>query len=454
MLYRISDENKYYSLYSCIREDILGGKLRGGQKLPSKRAMAADAGVSVITVQTAYEQLIAEGYIYSKERSGYYVADMASAADLPARACAPRSVGEPAGGSFAFDLVSGSPPAELFPFSVWSRLMRKVLSDEGEHLLERVPCRGDAALRGEIADCLYRMRGVSVDPARIVVGAGAEYLYGIIVRLLGRGKLYAVEDPGHLKIYSAYSQFGARCAFIPVGAAGADASAVERSDADVLHVSPSHQFPTGAVIPAAERLRMIRWARERGAYIVEDDYDSEFRLAGKPLQSMLGLCPDRVIYVNTFSKSLAPSMRMGYMVLPADLFQRFMQLFSHSANVVPLFEQKTLAAMIGGGYFERHIGRLKTYYRAVREEVLAALASLPFPVEVGDTGSGLHLTAKFASAPSDGYIKRVAAERGVNIRCLGDYLSSPRAVFANTAVINYGGLKKGQAAQIAALFRR
>lgn len=440
LTYELDEKNKYYSLYSALREDILKGKIACGDKLPSKRALAQNLGVSVMTVQTAYEQLLAEGYIYSRERSGYFVAD----ANVGERtdsvqvktAVAPRK-------KYSLDLVSGSPPSELFPFSVWARLMRSVLSGEGEHLLERVPGCGDASLREQIAAYLYRVRGVSVQADRIVVGAGAEYLYGIVVQLLGRDKLYAVENPGYGKISSTYRLNGAECVYIPVRSSGVDCGEVERSGADAIHISPSHQYPTGAVMPVAARIRLIKWARERGAYIIEDDYDSEFRLSGKPLQSMLGLCPDRVIYINTFSKTLAPSMRIGYMVLPPDLYAVFDKIFGRSANVVPLFEQKALAAMIGGGYFERHINRLKNYYRGVRAELAQAIASLPFRTEVNDTGSGLHLTVKFPDASSDEYIKERAESAGIHIKCLTDYLYQPLEGCKNTAVINYGGLKKG-----------
>lgn len=440
LTYDLGDKNKYYSLYSAIREDILKGKIACGEKLPSKRALAQNLGVSVMTVQTAYEQLLAEGYIYSRQRSGYFVAD----ANVGERVYSPRkSPEEQQKKHYCLDLVSGSPPAVLFPFSVWARLMRSVLSGEGEHLLERVPACGDASLRSQIAAYLYRVRGVSVDADTIVVGAGAEYLYGIVVQLLGRDKLFAVENPGYGKISSAYRLNGAKCAFIPVRSDGIDCAEVEKSGADALHISPSHQYPTGAVMPVAARIRLIKWAREKGAYIIEDDYDSEFRLSGKPLQSMLGLCPDRVIYINTFSKTLAPSMRIGYMVLPHELLTIFDKLFGKSANVVPLFEQKALAAMIGGGYFERHINRLKNYYRGVRQELIQAISRLPFETQINDTGSGLHLTVKFPDAPSDEYIKDRAESAGIRLKCLSDYMSEPLEGYEKTAVINYGGIEKG-----------
>ena len=441
LTYDLKGKNKYYSLYSYIRDDILAGRIKSGDKLPSKRALAENLSVSVITVQTAYEQLLAEGYIYSEERSGYFVASVN--ADFYGRREIPPERGEEVK-KFKVDFVKGSTATQLFPFSVWARLMRRVLSDCGEHLLERVPCDGDKELKRAIASYLYRARAIDVDPRYVVIGAGAEYLYGVIVQLLGRDKTFAVENPGYGKISATYKLNGAKCAYIGVTQSGINCEEVEGSGADVLHVSPSHQFPTGAVTPASGRARLINWANAGNRYIIEDDYDSEFRLSGKPLQCMHNLCPDRVIYMNTFSKSLAPSMRMGYMVLPQPLYKKYLSIFGHSACVVPLFEQKTLAAMLDGGYFERHINRLKNYYKTVRKCVLDKAASLDVKCEVNDTGSGLHLLARFPEAPSDEYIKQRAAENGINLRCLSDYLLTPYNIPERCAVINYSGVTPEQ----------
>ncbi len=440
--YDLSGKNKYYTLYCRLRDDILGGALRAGTKLPGKRTLARELGVSVITVQTAYEQLLAEGYVTSRERSGCFVAELNIGYRGQPHAVPPA---EESRRSFAIDFVKGSAPAELFPFSSWAKLMRGVLSDCGEHLLERVPCDGDGELKAALADYLYRARGISVDPRRIVIGAGAEYLYGVVVQLLGRDKLYAVENPCYRKIYRTYSLNGARCALIDVNDGGMDCEAAEEAAADVIHISPNHQFPTGAVMPASARARLINYAVRRGGYIVEDDYDSEFRLYGKPLQNMYGLCPDRVIYINTFSKTLAPSMRMGYMVLPPALYGRYLDLFGSASNAVPLFEQKALARMIAGGAFERHINRLKNYYRGVRGVLLEKLGSLSCPHEVCDTGSGLHFTVRLSGAASDAEIKERAAAAGINVKCLSDYLLAPRRGCEKTAVVNYSGVTAAEA---------
>ena len=441
LTYELDGKNKYFTLYSRIRGDILSGKLKKGEKLPSKRTLAENLCVSVITVQTAYEQLLAEGYIVAKERSGYFVADVN--VDFYGR----REVADikpEIEKSYALDLVRGGADAELFPFSVWAKLMRTVLSDCGEHLLRRVPCDGDPELKRAVAGYLYRVRGIEVDPRYIVIGAGAEYLYEVIVRLLGRDKIFAVENPGYGRISACYNLDGAECVYIPVGENGADCDAVEKSGADVLHISPSHQFPTGAVMPRSSRAALISWAREGDKYIIEDDYDSEFRLYGKPLQCAYSLCPDRVIYMNTFSKSLAPSMRIGYMVLPHALYETYRALFGFSACAVPVFEQKTLAAMLDGGHFERHINRLKNHYREVRCAVIEKLKTLDTECLVRDTGSGLHLLAQFPKARSDEQIKAVAERNGINLKCLSDYLLAPYEGAEKYAVINFSGVTCGE----------
>jgi len=448
----LSGKNKYYTLYQNIRTEILSGRVRAGERLPSKRVLAEELGVSVVTVQLAYEQLLAEGYVTAKERSGYFVEQISPAAPSCnksfMRNLHGQAVQTQCPQKFKIDFVKGSPPAELFPFATWAKLMRAVLADCGEHLLERVPCSGDGELQRAVAAYLYRARGLSVEPERVIIGAGAEFLYGVIVQLLGRENTFAVENPGYRKISSAYALYGAKILPVPVNDAGICLDEIEKSTASAVHVSPAHQFPTGAVMPVSSRLRLIKWAESTGGYIIEDDYDSEFRLVGKPLQCTCAVAPEKVIYVNTFSKSLAPSMRLGYMVLPPALYEKYLQIFSESANAVPLFEQKALAKMLDGGYFERYVARLKNYYKGIRREILGTAGRLPSQCEIFDTGSGPHMVIKFPRAQNDGQIKRQAAQMGVNIKCLSDYSVAPLSGVEKCAVINYSGVTGEQLAAL------
>lgn len=450
LTYQLDEKNKYYSLYYLIREDVLHGRIKAGERLPGKRTLAKHLSVSVITVQTAYEQLLAEGYIVSEERKGYFVAEVNVGESVDA--VIPQGTALPER-RYTLDLTTGRAPAELFPFSVWAKLMRRTLSEEGEHLLERVPCDGSPRLKAAIAAYLYRFRGYRVNPRYIVVGAGAEYLYGVIVQLLGRDKPYAVENPGYGRVPNTYRLNGAKCTFIDVEEKGVDIGEVERSGACALHISPAHQYPTGAVIPVSNRSRLLNWAQNTGAYIIEDDYDSEFRLFGKPLQTMAAMNGERVVYINTFSKTLAPSMRMGYMVLPPQLYESYLKLYGQSANVVPLFEQLTLAAMLDGGYFERHVNRLKNYYRGIRSELVGIIDKLPVNKQIIETGGGLHITLKLPDFASDGEIKDKAAVYGVNLKCLSDYLFTPSEKYSGVAVINYSSVTQEQLDQVKKLFK-
>ena len=341
---RASGQSAYIQIYRQLRDDIVAGRLKDGAKLPSKRFAAAELGVSVITVEHAYELLEEEGYIQSRQRSGYYVCFGGSAPALPRtapqeqRADAPRD----------------------FPFSVLARTMRRVLSDSGERILSRAPNRGCTELRQAIAAYLARSRGIIADPEQIIVGSGAEYLYGLIVQLLGRERVYGLEDPGYEKVRQVYAANGAVCELLPMSDDGIRADALQRTDATVLHVTPFHSFPTGITTSAAKRSEYLAWAAGRDAILIEDDFDSEFSENKKPLQTLYSM--DRrgcVIYINTFSHSLAPSMRMGYMVLPEALMARYREQLGFYSCSVPLFDQYVLARFISQGYFERHLNRLR-----------------------------------------------------------------------------------------------
>ena len=343
-----SPQSAYLQLYHQLRGDIVSGVYPNGKKLPSKRLLAEQTGVSVITVEHAYAILCDEGYLEPRERSGYFVSY--SAAD-----CFP--VAEP---DSVRQLPSARDLADDFPFSVLAKTMRRVLSEYGESILVKSPNNGCTELRKAIAAYLARCRGINVAPSQIVIGSGAEYLYGLIVQLLGRERVFALENPSYEKIRRVYLANGVTCDMLRLGSDGIRTSELARTNASVLHVTPFHSFPSGITASAGKRGEYIRWAHSRGGYIVEDDFDSEFTLSSKAEDTLFSLESKRsVLYLNTFSKTIAPSMRLGYMVLPESLTDAFEQSVGFYSCTVPVFEQYVLAELLSNGDFERHINRVR-----------------------------------------------------------------------------------------------
>ena len=343
-------EKKYHALYRELKEEILQGVLAPGQKLPSKRTLAERRGVSVITVENAFRLLMDEGYIYARERSGCFVRSIAG----------PRSV--PSGSMEPLRFLPEEPSAgesDSFPYSVWFKTVRQVMSDYGPRLVERSPNKGCARLRNAIAAYLLRYRGMHAQPERIIVGSGSEQLYEAVVRMLGSRRIYGVEHPSYGPIEAVYAGAGALVDHLELGPDGILSHALEATDADVLHVTPFHSWPTGATAAAPKRYEYLAWAAQRpGRLIVEDDFDSEFSRPGKPLETLYTMDEgDRVIYINTFSRSLAPSMRMGYMILPERLLPLYDRKLGHRSCSVPLLEQYALAEFLMNGSFERHLNR-------------------------------------------------------------------------------------------------
>lgn len=343
----------YMQLYRQLREDILSGALSAGTRLPSKRLLAGELSVSVITVEHAYALLVDEGYVRSRQRSGFFVSFGAAGGARPGTEL-------PAPAAPAGEL---SAAAEDFPFSALAKTMRRVLSDYDRRILVRSPGCGCIELRRAIAGYLDRSRGIRVPPEQIIVGSGAEYLYSLVVQLLGRGCVFALEEPCYDKIRRVYEANGASCRSLVLGEDGILSSELERCECGALHVTPYHSFPSGVTASAPKRHEYARWARERGSYIIEDDYDSEFSSLNRQIDTIFSIAPENVLYLNTFSKTLAPSMRMGYMVLPEHLAEEYARRLDFYSCTVPVFEQYVLAEFIDRGELERYINRRRRKLR-------------------------------------------------------------------------------------------
>ena len=426
----------YEALYRCIRSDILSHQLQPGDKLPSKRALAENLEVSKITVEAAYNQLLAEGYIRSQEKIGYFVENVER---LTVKPTAPAlSQPEPV---YALDLTGGG--TVRFPFSVWSKLQREVMLDYGEKLLLPMPNQGIRELRQAIADHLSGFRGLQADPKNILVGAGTDFLYNLLIQLLGRDIAYAVEEPGYGKIRKIYAAGGVRCVSAALDDKGVNPGSLQ--DARVLHISPSHHFPTGLVTPVSRRKELLSWAERVNGYIIEDDYDSEFRFDAHPMPAMQSLDGSgRVIYMNSFSKSLAPSIRISYMVLPEELMVEFQRKLGFYGCTVPSFEQYTLARFLSRGYFEKHINRMRKFYRARRNRVMEMLKNCPFAdnLTILEQDAGLHFLVKVNSTLSDRDLTEKLRSAGIRVHCLSHYFHQENQDDTHCLVVNYANLNE------------
>lgn len=505
----------YEYLYRCIRHDIERGAIAADEKLPSKRALARHLGVSVITVEGAYAQLVAEGYLVARERRGYYACDwggrgaprvgpavearpsVASEPAVEARHDATGGVRLPAepDGRFAgatascaqgleddapregdvcpevpearpaiADLTGAGIPSGLFPFGSWAKSLREALACEAEHdLIGPTEPFGLRRLRCAIADQIRGFRGMEVDPDCLVIGAGSQVLDNLLVQLLGHDLRYGVEDPGYPRLASIYRANGVALATVPLDGAGVRMDVLRGEGVDVMHVMPSHQYPTGLVTSISRRYELLGWAAEQpGRYLIEDDYDCEFRLMGRPIPTLASIdAAGCVIYANTFAKSLGPAFRVGYMVLPRGLAARFKEELGFYSCTVSAIDQLALARFIEEGDYERHVSRMRTHYRAVRDALIAALraSDLGERMSVHQEDAGIHFVLGIRCAAGaeglswDAALCREARERGVLIQPLSAFSQDGGASRADEEerrfVVSYGGVAPERAGAVA-----
>ena len=353
-----SEKSAYMQLYELIRKDIVKGIYPYGSKLPSKRLIAEETGISVITVEHSYSILCDEGYVEARQRCGYFVIYRES--DF-----------------FSHNEVSPEKKQKtqnsnlsdsIFPHSVLAKTMRKVLIDYGENILIKSPNQGCIELRDALCEYLARSNGMNLSPEQVVIGSGAEYLYSLIVQLFGNDKIFAIENPSYEKIRQVYSANGAICDPLSLDRYGIKTSELKKTTATILHVTPFNSFPSGVTANASKRAEYLRWTEERNGYIIEDNYESELTVSKKNEDTIFSLSEnDNVIYLNTFSKTIAPSVRVGYMVLPEKLISTFKEKLGFYSCTVPVFEQYVLAELLNSGSFERHINRVR---RTRRKEKL------------------------------------------------------------------------------------
>lgn len=433
------DTFKYETLYEGIREDIINGHLKPDQKLPGRREMAAELNISITSVKKAYELLTDEGWLYVKEKSGYYVKKInyrmkqTEPFSIPANDPKKEKV-------YEIDFKANSVSTRLFPFSQWSRCMRNALSYSNDTFSQTVPWQGLYELRAAIARYLYTSRSMAVNPANIIIGAGTEYLYTRLLMILPQNTVIAAGDTGTHTFASIAKHLNIRFDKVPLEQENMKPDQLAK-DVTIAQLSPANLFPIGRAMPVDQRIAFFEWVNAKpDRYIIEDDYDSEFRYDGGYKKTMFSEdTRNKVIYMNTFSKTMIPSLRISYMILPDDLLQTYENNIGFYANSVSTFEQYALAEFMEEGYFQRHLDRLLTYYRKHRQKVLAALRNdkeLMQKTEIEEYGAGTHFLLHIHTSKTEQQLVQKADEAGMYLSFWhGSHKDHERVFIVNYAAI-------------------
>lgn len=443
---RNSKKSLYLQLYEGLKNNIINKNLLTDELLPSKRALSSHLGVSIKTVENAYSQLLLEGYIYSVEKKGYYVSELS---DYRIKSVKDRTyVSKYKDETYIVDIKANKNNMDMFPVSTWCHMMRETLAYDTARLLDTVPFNGIPELRIAIAKYLLDFRGMEVSPDQIIIGAGTEYLYTRLIQLLGRDKSFAVEDPGYNKIRAIYQSNEVAYTAVALDKDGIRMDLLEQSGCDIVHIAPAHHFPLGFVTPITRRLELLSWVnRKKERYIIEDDYDSEYRYHGLPVPPLYSIdVQHKVIYMNTFSKCIAPAVRISFMVLPEPLMEKYISTMNFYSCSVSSFDQYTLLKFIEGDYLERHINRMKRYYTKQRNEIVRAISrsALRDKTQIIEDSAGTHFLLKVKTTLSD--IELIARLRNKKIlaSCLSEYCEHKNPEYNSTLIVNYSGITAKQ----------
>lgn len=432
------DKPLYEQLYMQLKQAISKGLITTGTKLPSKREMSDFLNISQTTIELAYGQLLAEGYIMSRARVGYFVETIDELPYVEKETPATTAVLDDKPMD-RYDFSSGKIDEEHFPFHLWRKYAKDVFDEPYKHLLQTGHPQGEPLLRQEIARYLFESRGIHCQPEQIVIGSGTEQLLPMILRLFGEKTKIALENPG----YSAIPRSQMNQAIpIPIDEDGLIVEELEKSTAQLVYITPSHQFPTGAVLSAARRTQLLKWATQSETrYIIEDDYDSEFRYIGKPIPALQGMDQgDRVIYMSTFSKSMMPSLRVAYFVLPPSLIVKYKEQFNYYAATVPRFDQHILARFMQDGHFSKHLNRMRKIYRKKHDKVVTVFSKHYPSVRITGDSAGMHVLLSLQSKKSEQQLQQIAKQAGLAIQPLSRYSLTETVYALPTFILGFGGL--------------
>ncbi|ULT54852.1 PLP-dependent aminotransferase family protein [Neobacillus drentensis] len=433
----------YEQLYIGIKDAIIDKQIEVGTKLPSKKKLADFLNISQTTIEIAYSQLMAEGYVGSKPRIGFFVEEID---ELPFIEKEPLNmpIETAKNNTYQFDFHPGKIDTDSFPFSIWRKYAKNLYDQSSKELLQIGDPQGEFVLRAEISNYLYQSRGITCKPEQIVIGSGTEQLLPMILRLLGDDSKFALENPGYSAIPRI--QLENRALPIPVDDDGLMVDELEKTNANIVYITPSHQFPTGAVLSATRRTQLLNWAAKgEDRYIIEDDYDSEFRYKGKPIPALQGMDQNnKVIYLSTFTKSLMPSLRVAYFVLPLPLLAKYKQLFNFYSATVPRFDQHLLTDFMRDGYFSKHLNRMRKIYRKKHEKLTEVFETYYPLVSITGDKAGMHILISIPLSKGEDELKEIAEKNKIAIYPVSDYLLSPIEWKFPTFLLGFGGIPLDQ----------
>lgn len=413
----------YHQLYEWIKREIRFGRIEPETRLPSKRKLASHLGLSQNTIQSAYSQLIEEGFVTSIEKKGYYVNRIDHLTQVDVAKNSVTSVSEEQIDPIRFDFSYQGVDPHVFPFGVWRKLTRDAINEYDKELLIQGDPKGHVDLRRSLAAYLYQSRGVSCTADQIVISSGIEFLFQILIQILDSTSTFGIENPGYEKLNVLFETNRARCIPLSVDAHGMQTDELQSCDVDVLCITPAHQFPSGCIMTINRRSHVLNWANQKsGRYIVEDDYDSEFKYSGRPVPALQGLDHnEKVIYIGAFSKSLSPAHRISYMVLPDHLMKRYNERMPFMICPVPVLNQKVLSVFMREGHFERHVNRMRTLYKKKREVLTREIKTLGAGVRVQGADTGLHLLLEVTNGMSEPELEKRARKEGVRVNGISRY---------------------------------
>ncbi len=440
----------YEQIYDYIKQEIRVGRLSVGERLPSTRFLAEYLQVARSTVDIAYGQLVSEGYIESRPYKGYFVCkveELFQVSEMEGARSFEKSdnpdLREENNRQLLYDFSPTKIDMSRFPFSVWKKINKSILSDSNASLFAKGDVQGDYELRETIAKYLHSSRGVNCKPDQIIVGAGNDYLLMLLEKIIGEKVSIAMENPTYLRAYKIFNSFGWPITTVDMDENGLQVSKLQNADVRLVYVMPSHQYPTGTVMPIGRRSELLKWANgAKGRYLIEDDYDSEFRYKGKPIPSLQASDKrGKVIYIGTFSKSIAPAIRVSYMVLPDSLLEKYRERCYFYSTTVSRIDQKILDEFIRGGYFERYLNKMRKYYKDKHDLLLELLKPFGNHFEIGGENAGLHLLLTAKNGEQEESLIQKAKEKGVKVYGLSDsFIDRKKA--SSTVILGYGGMSE------------